>query len=193
MFFVTLVIVFSNQGCDVMQPEEMIQPGRLKINLIYTSRSSDIQATDSLFVQARDFKIFKDSTYANVYQNPNQFLPFEDSIVSFNVFEGVFKDSTIQVAYGSIASLTYDSLLFQLAPGQWLRRDNNFYPITTNYSTLGSDVNFTNIVKISDKIKIRENKTTTLTIKFVLEDNVFRYLDQFVFIADVDTFFISNE
>ncbi len=181
------------ESCDVAQPEEMKQPGRLKINLIYQSEQTGIQETDSLFVQARDFKLFQDSCFADVFQNPNQFLAFEDSIVSFNMFETALKDSSVQVAYGSIAPVTYDSLLFLLAPGKWLKRDEDFFPITTDYRSLGAEDEFTNIVKITEKIKIEENKTTTLTIKFIIEDNVFRYLDQFIFIANVDTFFISNE
>ena len=191
--FAALTIGSFSGGCDIAQPEKMTQPGRLKVNLIYESNLPGLSESDSLFVQARDFKLFKDSVFTDVFQNPNQFLAFEDSIVSFNIFETALKDSTVQVAYGSVAPMIYDSLLFLLAPGDFLRMDDNFYPITTDYGSLGAEKNFTNIVKITDKIEIKENKTTELTIKFIIEDNVFRYLDQFIFIANVDTFFISNE
>jgi hypothetical protein len=108
------------------------------------------------------------------------------------MLEAARKDSMVQVAYGSVPPLEYDSLKFLLVPGDVMRLEGNEYPITTDYTSLGDNVRFSTVVKISSKIRIQENKNTTLVIRFATERNVFRYLDRFVFAAVVDTFYFKK-
>jgi|GEM_PF-3581019 len=192
IFFLTLAVGVFLTACGVNNTEELIRPGRLKILLEFTSSAYKIEKGDSLFLQARDFKVYRDSNFADVFQNPKQFLAYEDSIVSFNMLEAARKDSMVQVAYGSVPPLEYDSLKFLLVPGDVMRLEGNEYPITTDYTSLGDNVRFSTVVKISSKIRIQENKNTTLVIRFATERNVFRYLDRFVFAAVVDTFYFKK-
>lgn len=186
-------LLFTVNQCKLMEPEPMTPPGRLKVLLEFKNDRYDLQPGDSLFAQARDFKLFKDSCFADVYQNPKQFLAYNDSIVSFNMLQAAMKDSVIQVAYGSVAPLNYDSLLFQIAPGNQLRLSSQTFPISTDYHHLGVSGQYSTIVKIKHPIAIHKNKTTVIKIVFALDKNIFRYLDHFIYSATVDTFFISNE
>ncbi len=191
VFLIGLLITVYQ--CQIMEPEPMIPPGRLKVLLEFKNNRYDLQPGDSLFAQARDFKLFKDSCFADVFQNPKQFLAYNDSVVSFNMLRAAMKDSVIQVAYGSIAPLHYDSLLFQIAPGNQLRLNSRTFPISTDYNNLGIANQYSTIVKIKHPISIRKKKTTVIKIVFALDKNIFRYLDHFIYSATVDTFFISNE
>ena len=191
--FLFLFILVFISNCGVNEPDKMTPPGRFKVNLLFkASKSYNIQPTDSLFIQASNFILFKDTYYANVFQNPNQFLQYNDSIVGFNMLEAAYLDSSIQVANGSVAALQYDSLLFQMSPGDQVRLNSKLYPISTDYKNLGAINNFSTIVKINHKINVYENRTTTINIVFFIDNNVFRYLDQFIYDAKVDTFYFSN-
>lgn len=188
------LLLFILSSCAVSEPEDVIAPGKLKVELVYSSSfNSQFSNSDFLFAQARDFKIFQDENYADVYQHPNQFLEFADSIVNFNIIRASIRDTAVQVAYGSIPPIEYDSLFFQIAPFEFARLEGQTYPVSTNYFELPIENNFSKVVKIISKIKVEENKTTTLKVHFKLEDNLFRILDDFVFSAKVDTFYIINE
>jgi hypothetical protein len=186
-----LLPLFFLDGCGINDVERLRYPGRLKILLDFQTNDYQLTAGDSLYLQARDFKLYSDTNFADVFQNPEQFLPYEDSIVSFNMLEATRKDTLIQVAYGSVPPLEFDSLKFLTVPGETMILGGNTYPVSTNYSSLGGAADFSTVVKIESKIKIEENKTTTLIIHFITEENVFRYLDQFIYAAVVDTFFIK--
>ncbi len=191
IFSVLLLLIFVN-GCGLNEPEEIIKPARLRIFFKFSTDSYQLTDSDSLYLQAQDFKIYKDTNFADVFQNPNQFIPFRDSIVNFNMLKATLADTMIQVAYGSIPPLNYDSLKFLLAPGNQMRLGNNIYPISTDYSQLEGDVQFSTVVKITSKIKTIEDRTVNLIINFKAEDVVFRYLDRFIFNAKVDSFYFSN-
>jgi len=194
ILFLSSLIVLSLlflESCGINDVERLSNPGRLKILLDFKTDDYQLLPGDSLYLQARDFKIYKDTNFADVFQNPKQFLAYEDSIVSFNMLEASRKDTLIQVAYGSVPPLEFDSLKFLTAPGETMTLGGNAFPVSTNYSSLGGNADFSTVVKIKDKIKIEENKTTTLIIRFIAEENVFRYLDQFIYSAVVDTFFIQ--
>jgi hypothetical protein len=187
------LLILSN-GCEISSPEDVIESGRVKVNLIFVSTGDiEISENDVLFTQARDFKVFNGQNFADVFQNPNQFLEYSDSIVTFNLLRAAKKDSVVQVAFGSVPPLTYDSLLFQIAPSNFIVLENNYYPLTTNYNDLIINNNFSKVIRIKDKIKVEENKTTTINVHLKVEDIVFRILDDFVFSAVADTFYILNE
>lgn len=190
-----LLMVLVVIGCDIVKPEEVIHPGKLNIKLVYSyGNNYGGWEYDALYVQARDFKIFNEDNFADVFQDPDQFLEIPDSIVLFNMLETAGTGNVIEVANGSLPPLEYDSLYFQITPVMdFVLLDRRFYPITTNYNSLSIENNYSKVVKIRDKIKIEENKTTTLVLEFKVEENLFRILDDFVFSATVDTFYISNE
>ncbi|PIQ11636.1 MAG: hypothetical protein COW71_00185 [Ignavibacteriales bacterium CG18_big_fil_WC_8_21_14_2_50_31_20] len=196
VYFISVILALITllSACDVASPENVTASGRVKINLRFESSSKiNIESKDYLYAQARDFKVFHGENYADVFQNPNQFLEYTDSIVTFNLLGAALKDSVLQVAYGSVPPITYDSLLFQIAPSEFIRLEGNRYPLTTNYNNLIIDNNFTKVIRIKDKIRVEENKTTTINIHLKVEDIVFRVLDDFVFSATVDTFYILND
>ena len=192
--FIILSIAVIVSSCNMVSPEDVKSSGRIKVNLIFKSTGEiNIADKDILITQARDFKVFKGENYADVFQNPNQFLEYTDSIVTFNLLKAAKNGSVIQVAYGSVPPLSYDSLLFQIAPSNFLILENENYPLTTNYNELSIENNFTKVVRIKNSLIVNENKTTTINIEFKVEDLVFRILDDFVFSAKVDTFYVSNE
>lgn len=192
--FIILAIAVFVSSCNMVSPEDVKSSGRIKVNLIFNSTGEiNIADKDILITQARDFKVFKGENYADVFQNPNQFLEYTDSIVTFNLLKAAKNGSIIQVAYGSVPPLSYDSLLFQIAPSNFLILENENYPLTTNYNELSIENNFTKVVRIKNSLIVNENKTTTINIEFKVEDLVFRILDDFVFSAKVDTFYVSNE
>lgn len=192
--FIILSIAVIVSSCNMVSPEDVKSSGRIKVNLIFKSTGEiNIADKDILITQARDFKVFKGENYADVFQNPNQFLEYTDSIVTFNLLKAAKNESVIQVAYGSVPPLSYDSLLFQIAPSNFLILENENYPLTTNYNELSIENNFTKVVRIKNSLIVNENKTTTINIEFKVEDLVFRILDDFVFSAKVDTFYVSNE
>ena len=192
--FIILSIAVIVSSCNMVSPEDVKSSGRIKVNLIFKSTGEiNIADKDILITQARDFKVFKGENYADVFQNPNQFLEYTDSIVTFNLLRAAKNESVIQVAYGSVPPLSYDSLLFQIAPSNFLILENENYPLTTNYNELSIENNFTKVVRIKNSLIVNENKTTTINIEFKVEDLVFRILDDFVFSAKVDTFYVSNE
>lgn len=186
---------FIFYSCEIVEPEEVKKPGYLKIQLKYNLGGAyNITEYDGILLQARDFKIFNDDNFADVFQHPKQILESSDSIKVFNMFLDAKNDSIIEVAHGAIAPLEYDSLYFQITPFlNFMAIDRRLYPITTSYENLPIENNFSKVVKIRDRIKISENKTTTLRLEFNVEENVFRVLDDFVFSAVVDTYYISND
>ncbi len=192
--FMLITFGIAISSCDSVAPEDVINSGRVKVNLKFKSIGEiNISENDLLITQARDFKVFKGENYADVFQNPNQFLEYTDSIVTFNLLKAAKKDSVIQVAFGSVPPMEYDSLLFQIAPSNFIILENEHYPLTTNYNELKIENNFTKVIKIKNKIAVNENKTTTINIELKVEDLVFRILDDFVFSAKIDTFYVSNE
>lgn len=192
--FIIITFGIAISSCDSVSPEDVINSGRVKVNLKFKSTGEiNISENDLLITQARDFKVFKGENYADVFQNPNQFLEYTDSIVTFNLLKAAKKDSVIQVAFGSVPPMEYDSLLFQIAPSNFIILENEHYPLTTNYNELKIENNFTKVIKIKNKIAVNENKTTTINIELKVEDLVFRILDDFVFSAKIDTFYVSNE
>ncbi|MEN8192323.1 MAG: hypothetical protein ABFS12_05870 [Bacteroidota bacterium] len=191
LLVVSLLFLF---GCDMTSPSDVIEPGRLKVELVYKAHEGYTYTTfDYLIAQARDFKIYNGKNFADVFQHPDQFFEYSDSIVFYNLLYASSIDTAIQVAYGSVPPLEYDSLYFQVAPSEFVIINWKIYPISTNYNSLPIENDFSKVVKIREKIKIEENKTTTLRIEFKLEENLFRMLDDFVFNAKVDTFYIVNE
>lgn len=191
ILFGILILLIS---CEITSPEDIVQSGRIKVNLIFISSSEiNISENDFLITQARDFKVFKDKNFADVFQHPNQFLEYSDSIVTFNLLKAALNKLVIQVAYGSVPPLNYDSLLFQITPSNIIKLENIFYPLTTNYNNLVIKNNFTKVVKIKNIIKVEENKTTTINVYFKVEEILFRVLDDFVFSVVVDSYNILNE
>ncbi len=180
-------------GCSLTDPDPITSPARLKINLLFkASAEYNIQPDDSLFAQASDFKIFTGEKFADVFQNPDQFLAYSDSIVGFNMLSAAYFNKTVQVAFGSVPPGNYDSLLFQMVPDDLLKLNSKFYPISADYDSLGSN-NFTRIVKIKHNFSLKEDHTTILNVYFNIKDNIFRVEDQFIYSAKVDTFQILNE
>lgn len=194
LLLLLISFLLLTNGCEISSPEDVTSSGRVKVNLIFESTGDiKISENDVLLSQARDFKVFNGENYADVFQHPNQFLEYTDSIVTFNLLEATLKDSVVQVAFGSVPPFTYDSLLFQIAPSDFLILESNYYPLTTSYSNLIVENDFSKVVRIKDRIRVEENKTTTINIHLKVEDLVFRILDDFVFSAVVDTFYVLNE
>lgn len=191
----TLITFIGFNGCDVSEPDELIQPGRVKIELKYhPAPDYDLDSTDFLFLQASNIKIYKDQFFADVFQHPDQFLEYTDSLRFYNMFWASAFDELTEVAYGSVPPQTYDSLVFQIAPLiNQMGLNYRLYPVVTSYESLPIENNFSKVVKIKSPIKVEQNKTTKILVEFRVEENLFRVLDNFVFSAEVDTFYISNE
>jgi len=163
-------------GCSITENNEITEPGIFRVWItVENPQNYPIVDDDNLWVSIRDFRVFKGENYADVFQDPEQFLPSEKSIVSLNLFSKDLPGTYVQVAHGSIAPLNFDKFLFLISPLTELVLNGKEYPLRSK----GENTN--TLVELERSIVINENRVTDVFIKIDIEKTAFRLLDEFVF------------
>lgn len=182
-----LLVSLAGAGCDFTEVADLTRPGRVQVFLQYEMPEDyPVQSGDSLFVVTRDFRLSRDTTYAEVYQHPDQYMFRNDSLVSFNLLDRGNENELIQIAHSSVAPLQYDRLSFEMSPLDWVKVTGRRYPLRR--AGEGASTFF----ELEEPITIREDETTQIYLTLSVPEVLYRLADEFVFLARAETISVEG-
>lgn len=196
VFFILCITLFFT-SCGISEADEIKEPGKIKI-VINFDYDSNFEG-GILLTKARDFTVFNNEKFAPVYQTPEQFLAYEDSIKTFNIFgeiKGIYPGGkNLRVAYGYLPEGVFNQVKFQITPNGDLTLNGLKYPIVKNNAELSHKIEekISSLVELNEKIEIKSGRTTVVTINFYAKDCIYRVLDQFVFNPKIKNYKIELE
>lgn len=169
-------------GCDFTEVADLTEPGRVQIFLRYEMPPDyPVQPGDSLFVVTRDFRLYRDTTFADVYQHPDQYMFRNDSLVSVNLLDKSNENGLIQIAHGSVAPLEYDRLVFEMSPQNWVKISGKRYPLRR------AGEGASTVFELNEHLPVRDNQTTKIYLTLAVHRVLYRLADEFVFLARADS------
>lgn len=176
-----LVLGWAAGGCDFTKVDDLTEPGRVQVFIRYEMPADyPVQPGDSLYVVTRDFRLLRDTTYAEVYQHPDQYMFRNDSLVRVNLLDRSREGELIEIAHSSVAPLEYDRFAFEMSPLDWVTVSGK------RYSLRRSGDGASTVFELDAPITIRENETTQIQLTLSVPNMLYRLGDEFVFLARAD-------
>jgi len=166
---------------------DLTEPGLVQVILRYEMPSDyPAQPGDSLVVVTRDFRLYSDTTYAEIFQHPDQFMFSLDSLVSVNLLDISGAGAPVQIAYSPVAPLEYDRLIFEMSPPEWVKINDKTYPLRRTGMGAGT------VVEVVEPITVLEGQTTVVHLTIAVHKALYRLGDEFIFLAHADSYSVEG-